>query len=115
MIHERLAGNGLEYAALTTHGFADEKGFCARMIKTGGMELDEFHVRNSRAATISHRHAVAGGDVGIGGVEINFSTAAGGQQCDRRDEGEHAPGIFVEHISSEATVVAHISEFLAGD
>ena len=65
--------------------------------------------------TPGHGHAVAGGDVGIGRVEIDLAAAAGGQQRDRRGEGLDLAGLLVEDIDPEALVVAGVAELLAGD
>ena len=64
---------------------------------------------------IRHRHAVAGRDVGIRRVEINFAAAARGQQRHRRGERLDAARFFVEHISAEAAVLADVTELLARD
>ena len=53
------------------------------------MKLDELHVRNRRTGSIRHGHAITGRNVGIRGIEINFSAPAGGQQRDRRGERFH--------------------------
>jgi hypothetical protein len=50
------------------------------MKQAGGMKLDELHVRDRHARAVGHGHAVAGGDVGVRGVEIDLAAAAGGQQ-----------------------------------
>ena len=70
----------LEHAAFAAHRLADQKGLGLGMIEAGGMELDELHVGDRRAGALGHGHAVAGGDVRIGGVEIDLAAAAGGQQ-----------------------------------
>ena len=70
----------LQHAAFAAHRFADQKRFRLRMIKAGGMELDELHVRHRRARPIRHRHAVARRDVRVGRVEINFPATAGRQE-----------------------------------
>ena len=79
------------------------------------MKLDEFHVRHGRAGAISHGHAVAGGDVGIGGVQINLPATAGGQQDRPGDKGLHLAGGLVQNINSEAAIRSRLPELLAGD
>ena len=54
------------------------------MIKAGGMKLDELHVGHGRAGAIGHGHAVARGNVRVGGVKINFAAAARGQERTER-------------------------------
>ena len=89
--------------------------FAFGMIKTGRMELHEFHVGNRRAGAKRHRHAVAGGDVGIGRVEINLAATARRQQRHRRGEGPDAARLFVKNVRAEAAVFADVAELLAGD
>ncbi len=79
-VHELHAIAILQNAALATDGFADQERFGFRVIKARGMELDEFHVGDARSGSIGHGHAVAGGDIRVGRVEINFSATARGQQ-----------------------------------
>ncbi len=57
------------------------------MKEAGGMKLDELHVGDRRARAVGHGHAVAGGDVRVGGVKINFAAAAGGEQDGAGGEG----------------------------
>ena len=47
------------------------------MKKTGGMKLDELHVCNLYARTPCHRHTVAGRNVRIRRVQIDFAATAG--------------------------------------
>ena len=85
------------------------------MVQAGRVELDEFHVGHGRTGATRHGHTVTGGDIGIGRVEIDFATAPGGQESDRRGEGLDAAGPLVQHVSAEAPVVAHVAQFLAGN
>src|SRR5438876_7021810 len=85
------------------------------MVEAGGMELDEFHIGDGSAGAEGHGDAVAGRDVRVGGVEIDFAAAAGGQEGDRGGEGLDLAGGFVEHVSAETAVVASISESLTGE
>ena len=68
------------------------------------MKLNEFHVRNRHAGTPGHRNAIAGRDIGIRCVEINFAAAAGCQDDAVRANRFYFPGSFVEHVSAEATI-----------
>jgi len=74
--HERLSVFKPENAPFASDRLADEKRLGFRMIKTGGMKLDEFHVGDFGAGPIGHRQAVSRCDIGIGGDEINFTRAA---------------------------------------
>src|SRR5207302_6387484 len=73
-VHEFKAGFGLENAPLAADRFTDQKRFGARVVKAGGMELDEFHIGDTGSRTVSHRHSIAGGNIRISGIEIDFST-----------------------------------------
>jgi hypothetical protein len=82
------------------------------------MELDEFEVGNGRAGPVGHGHAVAGGDVGIGGVEIDLAAAAGGQKHQAGGEGFHLAGLLVKDISAQApdgAGIEQLAHFLGGD
>src|SRR5258708_23702692 len=114
-VHELDPIDGFEYTALASHGLADEKGFGSRMIQTRRMELNKFHVRNGRPGAVSHGHAVSGGNVRVGSVQIYFATTSGGQQCDGSGESIHLARGLVQHIDPEAAVAAYVAEFLAGD
>ncbi len=74
------------------------------MVEGGGVELHEFHVGDGRAGAVGHGDAVAGGDVGIAGVEVDLAGTAGRQHGDRRPKGVDLAGLAVEHIDAEAAV-----------
>jgi hypothetical protein len=103
-VHEGLAGGIAQNAAFAAHRFADEKGFGGGMIEAGGMELNELHIGHGGPRAIGHGDAVAGGDVGIGGVKIDFAAAAGGQEDKGGGEGLDPVCGFVKHISAQAAV-----------
>ena len=102
-------------AAFAAHSFADEEGFGFGVEKAGGVELDEFHVAHRRARPPRHGHAVAGGDVGIRRVEVNFAAAAGGEHDAVAAQGEDAAGFFVEHVDADHTILGGVTEFARGD
>ena len=85
------------------------------MIKARRMKLHKFHVRDARARAKSHRHAVAGRDVRIRRVEINFAAAARREQRHRRDECPDAIRLFVKNVSAETTIAVLDSNFLTRD
>jgi hypothetical protein len=114
-VHEFNASDAFQNATFAADGFADEKGFCSRMVEAGGMKLDELHVCDGSARAIGHGNTVAGGDIRVGGIEIDFSATARRQEGDRRRERFNFAGSIIEYINAEATVVAHVAEFLAGD
>ena len=59
---------------------------------------------SARAGAVGHRHAVAGGDVGVARVEVDLARAAGGEQRDAREEALDAPRRGVEHVGAEHAV-----------
>src|SRR6185436_7719500 len=93
----------------------NEKRFGFGMIQTGRLELDEFHIGDASAGAISHRYAVAGGNVRIGCIKINFAATACGQESDWRSEGFNLAGGVVENIDSEAGISICGADFMAGD
>src|SRR5688572_3900649 len=85
------------------------------MIKTGRMELDEFHVGDGRAGTISHRDTIACRDVGIGRVKVNFATATSRQQDDGSGKGLNTSSSPVEHIDAHAAVGSIVAKLVTGN
>ena len=75
------------------------------MVQAGGVELDELHVGDHGPGPVGHGHPVAGGDVGIAGVEVDLADPAGGQQGDAGQEGVHLAGGFIEDIGPQAGFV----------
>ena len=74
------------------------------MIQASRVELHELHVGNGGARAVCHRHAVAGGDVRIGRVEVNLPAAAGGQHDDRRGKRFDLARFLVEDIGPHTMV-----------
>jgi len=105
-LHERLARAVEQPRAFAAHGFADEERFRFGVEEAGRMELHEFHVADFEARAPGHGDAVARGDVGIAGVEVDLAGAAGGQQRVRRAHGEDFVRGPVEEIGADAGVVA---------
>ena len=91
-----------------------------RMIKAGGMKLDEFHIRHAAARAPTHGDAIAGGGIGIGGVEIDFAGAASRQHCVMRANGADLSCHAVQHISAIAAIAlsglhTRVDKFGAGN
>ena len=84
------------------------------MVQAGGVELVELHVRHPTAGTPRHGDAVAGGAVGIAGVEIDLARAAGGERHARRLEHLHPARVAVEDIGAEGAI-AVAAEARCGD
>ena len=102
--HETGPIGEFQHAAFSAHRLADEKRLGMRMIKTGGMKLDEFHVRDAATRPPSHGDAVAGGGIGIGCVEIYFARAARRQHGIIRPDGPDLAGGAIQHIGAIAAV-----------
>jgi len=69
--------------------------------EAGGVELVELHVGDARPRPVGHCHPVAGRDVGVGGVQVDLSRAAGGQDRHPGEEGLDLPG-GMQHVRPEA-------------
>jgi hypothetical protein len=103
--HEAGAVGQLEQATFAAHRFGDQEGFGLRVIEAGRMELDEFHVRHPAARAPGHGHAIAGGDIGIGGEQIDLARTAGGEHGVARGKAQHAVALDVEHVSAQTALV----------
>jgi hypothetical protein len=79
------------------------------------MKLNKLHVRNRRARAISHRNPIAGRDIRIRRIKINFAAPAGGQKRDWGRECLHPASRLVQNVNPEAPVFAGMAEFRAGD
>src|SRR5579883_934472 len=91
LIHELEAAHGFKNATLASNGFTDEEGFGFGMIETRGMELNELHVGHRGPRAVGHRDSISGGNIGVGGVEIDLSASTGGQERGARGEGLDLP------------------------
>jgi hypothetical protein len=76
------------------------------MIETGRMELHELHVGDPTARAPGHGDAVAGGDVGVAGVEIDLVGPAGGQHHEAGEEGLDLPVAEIEDIGAQTAMLA---------
>ena len=115
VLHETPSALIDQNASLAANGLRNQERFDRGMVKAGGMELDELHIRDHRTGAPRHRHAVAGRDIGVRGVEVDLPTTAGGEHGDIAAEGFHHAGGLVENIDSEAAVLAGVTEFPRGD
>jgi hypothetical protein len=102
--HEARAVRQAQQAALAAQGLGDQEGLGVRVVQAGRVELDELHVRHPAAGAPGHGDAVAGGRVGVGGVEIDLAGAAGGERRVAGAQGQHAVAGDVEHVGAEAAV-----------
>ena len=78
VFHEGSAVSVEKLGTLTADSFGDKKGFGIGMVEAGGVKLNKFHVANSESGTPCHGDPISGGDVGVGGVGIDFAETAGG-------------------------------------
>ena len=101
--------------AFAAHGFGDQKRLGVGVVQAGGVELNEFHVGSAATRTPGGCHAVAGGGVGVGGVQVNLACAAGGQNRVAGAEGHDAVGGFVQGIQAEAAPRAVVAVCLVLD
>ena len=79
------------------------------------MELDELHVRDLGAGAPGKGHAVAGRNVGVAGVEVDLTAAAGGEDCIRGADRVDLVRLLVEHIGAHAAVGALHADALRDD
>ena len=114
-VHELKAIHCLEHAALAADCFADQERFRFGMIKAGRMKLNEFHVRDGRARAIRHGYAVAGRNVRIGCIKINFAAAARRQKHMTRGKRLDLRGSLIEHIDTKTLIGTALAEFLCRD
>jgi hypothetical protein len=68
------------------------------------MKLDEFQIRQHRAGTIGHGHAVARGNIRIRGIKINLAGAARGQDHGLGGESLDFARVVIQDISAEHPV-----------
>ncbi len=84
--HHPLSPGVHQDAALAPHGLGDQ-GPATACTGTGeqhgGVELDEFEVRQARSRAQRQGESVAGGALGVGRRLVELSEAAGGQQYGR--------------------------------
>ena len=112
--HEARAVGQQQFAAFAAHGFADEEGLGARVVQPRGVELHELHVAHAATGTPGGGNAVAGGGVGVGGVEVHLARAARGQDGLRGTEGHHRVAGFVQRVQAQAAL-ARQAQLAGGD
>ncbi len=101
-LHEARAVGQLELAAFAAQRLGDEEAALLRVVQTGRVELDEFHVADAAAGAPGHGDAVAGGSVGVAGVAVDLAHAASGQHHGRRAQRLHALAVHVQRIHAVA-------------
>jgi hypothetical protein len=104
--HETLAVGQQQAAAFAADRLGDQKALRLGVVQAGGVELHEFHVRHPAAGAPRHGDAVAGGHVRVGGIQVHFGGAAGGQHHRARQNHVGFAGFDVVHIGPAATTFA---------
>ncbi len=105
--HEAGAIGQQQTPALATHRLGNQEVLGLRVVQAGRVELDELHVLHPAAGPPGGGDAVAGGGVGIGGVEVDLARAAGGQHRVRGAEGADLAAGLVQGVQAQAAVGRH--------
>ena len=79
-LHKTLKMDIAEDAAFAAESFAEEETWRAFDGESGGMELDELHVREDGPSVVGNGHAVTGSNFGIGSFAIELAEAASGKK-----------------------------------
>ncbi len=115
VLHELGAVQILEDSTFAADGLADEERAALGIIKTGGMELDEFHVGNGCARAPRHRQTIAGRDIGIGRVKIDLAAAASGQNDVFSLESRDLVGIRVQSVNADTAFLVRRQDQVNGE
>ena len=103
-VHKTLAVWQQEAPALATQGLGDEESPGLGVIEAGRMELHELHVAHPATGAPGHGDAIAGGDIGVAGVEIDLAGAARGDDHETGQQGLDLAAGIVEDIGAETAV-----------
>ena len=101
-LHERLAVGPTEHRPLAAQRLGHEEGLRLGVVEAGRVELEELHVGDRRAGAVGHGDAVAGRDVGVGGVEVDLARAARAEEGRARGEAVHLARRAVEDVGAPA-------------
>ncbi len=112
--HERLAIGQQQAPTLAAQGLGDEEGSSLGMVEAGRMELHELQVGHPAAGAPGHGDAVASGNVGIAGVEINLAGPASGDRHEAGEQGFHLAALAIQNVSAKAAIRLDI-ELAAAD
>ena len=88
-LHELIPRQVSEHGSLSANRLRDQEALRLGMVKTGRVELDHFHVPERTSGSSRHRDPVRGGDVGVGRIPVDLSTASSGEH---RVLGSNQPG-----------------------
>ena len=98
-------GGITESRSFPPHRLADQEVGGSGQHQGGGMELHEFQVAHLRAGAPGHRHPVAAGLGGVGGVGEQMAAATAGQQ--HHSSPQPAEPITVQHLQADAATCLH--------
>lgn len=79
-VHETFAVDVAQQGAFAAKGLAEKETRAAGDEESGGMKLNELDVGHFGADAVGHADAIPGGDAGVGGIAIELTGAAGGEQ-----------------------------------
>ncbi|RMN94112.1 hypothetical protein ALQ51_05485 [Pseudomonas cannabina] len=102
--HEALAVGQLEIGTFAAQRFGDQKALGLRVIEAGGVELVELQIRHPAARAPGHCDAVTARAVRVAGVQIDFCSAARGQNREARTVGVDFAAAAIEHIRAQAAL-----------
>ena len=104
LLHERTPLPVHQHRALAPHGLGDEEALGVRMVKAGGMELDELHVLDLRPGAPRERDAVARRRIRVTRIEVHLAAAARGENRVRGADGVNLLRLRVQDIRPHALV-----------
>jgi len=104
-LHKAFEMDIAEDAAFAAECFAEKKARGAFEGEGGGMELDEFHVGEDGAGFEGDGHAVAGGDIGIGGFAVKLAESASGKENGAGAEFVEGEIGFIEEANADGAAV----------
>ncbi|TPW20274.1 MAG: hypothetical protein FD126_1847 [Elusimicrobia bacterium] len=84
-------------------GLVGLAGRPARIVQAGGVELDEFEVAELEARPERHGHPVAGGHVGVRGVEVDLAGPARGEDDGLGPKRVDLP-VGAQHVGAQTAV-----------
>ena len=115
IIHEFPSFEILDNASFSADRFGNEKGFGFGVVKASRVKLDELHIRDRGSGAIGHRHAIAGRNVWVGGVEVNLSAASGSDNDCVCPEGFDLLALGVEDVHALTMVGTRKFEAMGRD
>ena len=103
-LHKLLAIGQLEDATITSHGLGDEVGRVGLLgiVEHRGVELYKLHVGHCSLGAVDHGNAVAGGDDGVGGGQIDGSATTSTHHGNLRQIGINFLCVWIEYIGTIA-------------